>query len=147
MGHRRRAREHALQMLYQADVAGVDADETVRVHWERDPEPDAAVRAFAERLVRAALADREAIDSLIGGVSRNWTIDRIGAVDRNLLRLSIAELKTEPDTPAAVVIDEAVEIARTYGENESPSFVHGLLEAARRRLHAQRSGATAEGEP
>jgi N utilization substance protein B len=133
-------------MLYQADVAGLGADETLRVHWGREPEPDAAVRAFAERLVRATLADRDALDSLISAVSRNWTIDRIGVVDRNLVRLALAELKTEPDTPPAVVIDEAVEIARAFGESESPSFVHGLVEAGRRRLHEQRPRAAPEGK-
>ena len=134
MGVRRRAREHALKMLYQADVAGLDADETIASHWSSDPDSDPAARAFAERLTRAALGRRQEIDALIREVSHNWTLERIGAVDRNVLRMAIAELTAEPDTPAAVVIDEAVEIAREYGESESHSFVNGLLEAARQRL-------------
>lgn len=134
MGQRRKAREHVLQMLYQADVATLDAEETIRTHWDREAEPDDAVRTFAERLVRAAWQERERIDSLLRESSHNWPLERMGAVDRNLLRLSVAELLAEPDTPAAVILDEAVELAREYGDRDSQSFVNGVLEAVRRRL-------------
>lgn len=124
-------------MLYQADVADLDAATTVRVHWEREPEPEAAVRHFAERLVHAVLDDRDAIDAVITSVSRRWTLDRIATIDRNLVRLGIGELRSEPETPAAVVIDEIVEIARDYGDAETGAFVHGLVEGARRLLRGE----------
>jgi N utilization substance protein B len=143
VGARRRAREHALKILYQADLASVGASEAVRSHWSMDPEDDPAVRTFAERLVRVVLSDLPAIDALISDASRNWRIDRIGAVDRNILRLSLGEMKADPDTPSAVVIDEAVEIAKAYGEAESHAFVNGILEAVRRRLAADRAGGPA----
>jgi N utilization substance protein B len=138
VGARRRAREHALKILYQADLAGVGGDDALRAHWTLEPEDDAAVRAFAERLVRAVLADLPALDALISEASRNWRIERIGTVDRNLLRLSLGEMRADPDTPPAVVIDEAVEIAKAYGESESSSFVNGILESVRKRLAATR---------
>lgn len=124
-------------MLYQADVGSFDAGETTRIHWEREGEPEVAVRSFAEHLVRHVLANRERIDRSITAAAENWSIERMGAIDRNVVRLALAELECEPDTPPAVVIDEAVEIARTYGESESSGFVHGLIEGARRRSAAE----------
>jgi N utilization substance protein B len=121
-------------MLYQAEVASLGADETVRVHWESSREPDPAVRDFAQRLVRAVISSLPEIDALISSVSHHWPLERMGSVDRNVLRLALGEMRSEPETPAAVVIDEAVELARAYGETESHAFVNGLLDAARRRL-------------
>lgn len=133
-GSRRLAREQALQMLYQAELAGVSAEETIRVHYEREPEPEPAIRAFSERLVRWTLTHLEEVDELISELCHNWSLDRLAAIDRNLLRLGIAELRSEPDTPGAVVIDEAVELAREFADSESGSFVNGILEAARKRI-------------
>lgn len=121
-------------MLYQADVAAAPGPQAMAAQWTLEPEADAGVRDFAERLVRQALDDLPRIDSLITEASHNWRLDRIGAVDRNILRLAIAEMLHEPQTPAAVVIDEAVEIARAYGESESRQFVNGILEGVRRKL-------------
>ena len=134
MGARRRAREHALKMLFQADLASATGAHAIAAQWSMEPEPDAAVRAFAERLLGHALADLPRIDALIVACSRNWRIERIGTVDRNVIRLAIAELLHETETPSAVVMDEAVELARTYGESESHQFVNGVLEGVRRRL-------------
>src|SRR5687768_12380081 len=110
MGARRRAREHALKVLYQLDVTSSAADEALTSHWLLEPETDASVRIFAERLVDDVMAGRAAIDALISAASTNWRIERIGAVDRNILRLALGELRSTPDTPDAVIIDEAVEI-------------------------------------
>lgn len=133
-GGRRRAREHALQMLYQAELAGLDAEATIAAHFERAPESDAAIRAFAERLVRSVLGDLGRLDALLGDLAHHWAVDRMGAVDRNVLRLALGELGSEPETPGAVVIDEAVELAKHFGDVGSGRFVNGILEAARRRL-------------
>jgi N utilization substance protein B len=121
-------------MLYQAELAGVGAEETIRVHFEREPEPEPAIRAFSERLVRWTLAHLDEVDDLIGELCHNWSLERLAAIDRNLLRLGVAELRSEPDTPGAVVIDEAVELAREFADSESGAFVNGILEAARKRL-------------
>lgn len=142
VGSRRVAREHALQMLYQAELAGVGADETIRIHFDREPENEAAIRAFAERLVRWTLEHLEEVDSLIAELCHNWSLERLAAIDRNLLRLGVAELRSEPDTPGAVVIDEAVELAREFADSESGSFVNGVLEAARKRLRPVSEGQT-----
>jgi N utilization substance protein B len=121
-------------MLYQAELAGLDAQETAGVHFATESEPEPVVRAFAERLVGWILAHRDEVDALISELSHNWSLDRLAAIDRNLLRLGIGELRAEPDTPAAVIIDEAVELARDYAGAESGAFVNGILEAARRHL-------------
>lgn len=89
----------------------------------------ADARAYAERLVRGVLEDREALDALIQGISRNWRLDRMGAVDRNLLRLGAYELQTlKEEVPRNVVINEAVELAKRFGSRESGGFVNGILD-------------------
>lgn len=121
-------------MLYQADVASAPGAQAIAGQWALEPEEDEAVRQFAERLVEEALRDLPRIDDLISQASHHWRLDRIGAVDRNILRLAIAEMLHDRTTPPAVVIDEAIEIAKTYGENESHQFVNGILEGVRKRL-------------
>ena len=133
MGSRRRAREHALKVLYQADVAGVAVEAALSGHWSMEPEPDPEIRSFAEHLVRSVSADRDGVDALIAGASHNWKLDRMDAVERNVLRLAVGEMRGH-DAPPAVVIDEAVELAREYGGSESHAFVNGILEAVRRSL-------------
>ena len=134
MGARRRGREHALKVLYQAEIAGVSLPSAFTGHWAMEPEPDAGTRAFAEDLVAAVDHDRARIDELIGEASRNWRLERMEAIERNVLRLAVGEMVGRPDTPPAVVIDEAVELARAYGGSESHAFVNGILEAIRKRL-------------
>ena len=118
MGTRREARELALQTLYQLDLTGED-DAGVGVHFGGDPE---AV-AFARQLVEGVRSERERIDALIGGASE------LSRVDLSLLRLSTFELLACPDIPASVTIDEAVEIARRFGSEDSAAFVNGVLDA------------------
>lgn len=124
-------------MLYQADVVAAPGAHAIASQWSLEPEEDPSVRDFAERLVHETLGDLPRIDSLISQASHNWRIDRIGAVDRNILRLAIGEMIHDASTPPAVVIDEAIEIAKTYGESESHQFVNGILEGVRRRLGAE----------
>ena len=134
MGSRRRAREHALKVLYQLDVISGTVEDAIAAHWTIEPEDDASVREFAEQLVHRVAVSRDAIDESIGQASTNWRVARMGTVDRNILRLALAELAEGGSTPDAVIIDEALEIAREYGESQSVSFVNGVLEAARRKL-------------
>lgn len=147
---RRRAREAALQMLYQWEVGRVSPQETVRTYWPgrdappspddeyADFDPDAAVdevgRAFANALVTGTIARVTQIDELIAAHAKNWRLERLAVIDRLILRLAIYELLAEPDTPAKVIINEALELARTFSGDDAVPFVNGVLDAVRRAL-------------
>ena len=129
-GTRRSGRGYALQLLYardgdpSLDVAGA------AVSWagEFELELDASAREFAGKLVAAAVEHASRIDALITAASKNWRIDRMSRVDRNILRLGAAELVASPDVPVKVVINEAVELAKRFGTAESSAFVNGVLD-------------------
>jgi N utilization substance protein B len=137
MGMRRRARETALQVLYQLDAQpelGVDAS-LARFYGnfseEATPGGAAALdeaRAFADRLVHGVVEHLEEIDARIGHASRNWRLERMGRVDRNLLRLAVYEMCFCDDIPGKVAINEAIEIAKRFGAQETPAFVNGVLD-------------------
>lgn len=135
MGHRRRARECALQMLFQADLTGSTAADIVREFW-KGHRADELARQFAERLVCGVLARVEALDAVVRDSAQNWRIERMAVVDRNVLRIGVYELLCEPDTPPVVVIDEAIEVAKKFGSQESGSFINGILDDVRRRREA-----------
>ena len=131
---RHRSREVALQALYARDLgrSSESADESltqVEAHFEM---PGGA-RAFAEELVRGVETLGDEIDKLVGDHASNWRMDRMAAVDRNVLRLATWELGWT-QTPTAVVLDEAVELARRFGSDSSPAFVNGILDAVARSL-------------
>lgn len=134
---RHRSREAALQMLYGWEVARLRADDFAEVYW---PEHGAALRlsargrAFAERLARGTIVHVEAIDPLIAAAAEHWRLSRLAVVDRLILRLAVYEIQHEPDTPAAVVIDEALELARAYSGEDAVRFVNGVLDGIRRTL-------------
>ena len=130
MGARRRAREHALQVLYALDVnADASVDGALAAFWANfEPEDAPAVIAFTEALVRGARAHLAEIDAAIGRASKNWRLERMARVDRNLLRLGTFELRFAPEVPTKVVINEAIEVAKRYGTAESPAFINGLLD-------------------
>jgi transcription antitermination protein NusB len=129
-GSRRTGRAYALQLLYardgdpSTDVAGVAAS------WAKafDLEIDATAQAFAKDLVAAASASAGKLDELIASASKNWRIDRMSRVDRNILRLGACELVAFRDVPVKVVINEAVELAKRFGTAESSAFVNGVLD-------------------
>jgi transcription antitermination protein NusB len=134
MGTRRKSRELVLQMLFQADM-GRQTPEQVRQTFWRGHQPIAAeVRDFAEDLFRIA-SDRSAeIDNLIEHHAEHWRMDRMAAVDRNVMRSAVAELMAFPSTPRAVVINEALEIARKFSSPESVQFINGVLDSIGREL-------------
>ena len=134
MGQRRRAREHALQMLFQIDVTGASPGEVFQEFW-RD-QAGAAERAFAEQLVLGVRRDLPELDRRIGEAAEHWRIERMAVVDRNVLRMALHELLADPETPPAVVLSEAVEVAKKFGGAESGAFVNGVLDAIRRKLEA-----------
>ncbi len=127
MGARRRARELALQMLYENDVSGTSPGEMFAraSDFQTAPEP---TRRFAERLVNGTLAHREDLDRMISKQADHWRIARMPVVDRNILRLALFELLHEPETPHPVVIDEALEIAKRYSTPRSSQFINGILD-------------------
>jgi N utilization substance protein B len=124
VGTRREARELALQALYQLDVTG-DDDAGFWTHFAGSPE----AKAFARELVDGVRTARERIDGLITAASEHWRLPRLSRVDLNLLRLATFELIARAEIPASVTIDEAVEIARRFGSEDSAAFVNGVLDA------------------
>lgn len=138
-GARRRARECALQILYSLDAPGAAGLEAAITDFWRgfDDERDPAVKSFAETLVRGATLHKDEIDAAIQQASKNWRLERMARVDRNLLRLATYELKWQPDVPAKVVINEAIEVAKRFGTAESPAFVNGLLDRIAQELGAR----------
>jgi N utilization substance protein B len=129
VGKRRKSRELAMQMLFQADVGRQTPDEVRNTFWQAREEGDASTRGFAEDLFRVATARESEIDALLEQHSKNWRLTRMPAVDRNLLRMAVAELLGFPGTPAPIVIDEALEIGRRYSAPESIDFLNGVLDA------------------
>ena len=132
MSSRRKAREWALQMLFQQDLNEVTAEDLLELFWEVNP-ADPEEREFAELLFKTTLENRSHIDELIRRHAQHWRLERMAAVDRNVLRVAVSEfLYTE--TPQAVVIDEAIEIARRFSTAESSQFVNGILDAIREEM-------------
>jgi N utilization substance protein B len=132
MGRRTKARECALQMLYQWEATREPMPAVAEGFWRVRTTTD-ETRALAERLAAGTQAQVGALDAAITAAARNWRFERIASVDKSILRLGAYELFHEPATPAAVVIDEAVEMAKRFGEADSPAFVNGVLDAIRRQ--------------
>ncbi len=133
-GTRRKSRELALQMLFQLDMGKQTTDDVRKTFWSERKDLDDKVRGFADDLFRVA-SEREAeIDQLIEKNAEHWRMDRMAAVDRNLLRAGIAEFLGFPDTPRPVVINEALEIARRFSTPESVQFINGVLDSVAREL-------------
>jgi N utilization substance protein B len=135
---RRRAREAALQMLYQMEVgqlAPLDASRVLDLIGAPDvAEIDDESRAYAVQLAQGAWNGRAAIDERIADAARNWRVERLTVLDRQVLRLAICELTEHPETPPRVVIDEAIELARSYSGEEAAKFVNGVLDGVFRKL-------------
>jgi transcription antitermination protein NusB len=139
-GPRRRSREIALQILHQVDAGGepfVEADVAISRYFEHLSEPDEDSGAIAsidrpliEELVRGVCAHRAEIDDLLTNLSRNWRLERMAVVERNVIRVALFELKYSTSVPVNVVLNEAVELAKRYGTSEGAAFVNGLLDRA-----------------
>jgi N utilization substance protein B len=136
-GTRRKSRELALQMLFQADMGKQEAAVVRKTFWEGRGEDSPQVRGFAEDLFRVATDRTVEIDGLIESKAEHWRMERMAAVDRNILRSAVAELLGFPDTPRAVVINEALEIARRFSTPESVQFINGVLDSVGRQLEAK----------
>jgi transcription antitermination protein NusB len=124
MPARTKARKRALDLLYEADIRGVDVLDLLD---QRAAEAGPPVSGYGGELVRGVQAHRARIDELLSAHSQGWTLERMPAVDRNILRIAVYELFWAPDVPDAVAISEAVVAARDLSTDGSPSFVNGLL--------------------
>jgi N utilization substance protein B len=136
MGRRTKARECAFQLLYQWEITGEAMATVIEGFWRlRSGMPP--MRSMAERLATGAQSRAAELDEAIAAAATNWRLDRIAPVDRTILRLGAYELVAEAGTPSAVILDEAVELAKRFGEADSPAFVNGVLDAIRRRVRPQ----------
>jgi N utilization substance protein B len=139
---RHRAREATLQILYQWEVGRTDvghaADTFFTLQWPDQAGPAEQLRTFASELAHETVRRLAAIDPLIAETTERWRPERMAIVDRLILRMAICELLRDPETPPAVVINEALELARTFSTEESVKFINGMLDAIRKKLEAQR---------
>ena len=133
-GTRRKSRELALQMLFQLDMGHQDREQVRRTFWSERQDLDEKVREFSDQLFGIACERQEEIDQLIERSAEHWRMDRMAAVDRNLLRAGVAEFLGFPRTPRPVVINEALEIARRFSTPESVQFINGVLDSVAREL-------------
>ncbi len=128
-GTRRKSRELAMQMLFQADLGKQTPEQVRATFWKAGDEVEPEVRGFAEDLFRSAITHQDRIDELIAANSRHWRLERMPTVDRNLLRMAIGEMLAFKSTPFPIVINEALEIGRRYCAPESINFLNGILDA------------------
>ena len=138
MGTRRKSREMVLQMLFQADMGRQSAEDVRRSFWKERNSVETEVRGFAEDLFRVATDRTAEIDGLIERHAEHWRMDRMAAVDRNILRAAVAELLGFRETPRAVIINEALEIARRFSSPESVQFINGVLDSVGKDLETSR---------
>jgi N utilization substance protein B len=135
---RRRARAAALQALYQCEVGELTPQQALGVlHHAGAPEvddPGESEHAFVVKLVRGAMENRDALDERIGEAAKNWRVERMATIDRLVLRLALQELTAHRESPARVVISEAIELARSYSGEDAAKFVNGVLDGAFRKL-------------
>jgi N utilization substance protein B len=141
MGARRKGRELAVQALYQIELTGETSPAALRAFWEQS-EAGANAKGFAAALVAGACAQQERIDALIRRSSEHWRFERMSRVDLNVLRVATYEL-LQGAVPLSVAIDEAIEIARRFGSEESATFVNGILD----QIAGQLGVKEAPGEP
>lgn len=134
MGARRKARELALQMLYQFDLSANPPQQIVDTFEElQKSKPN--TREFAVKIFHGTVENLEKIDEMIAAQADNWRITRMAVVDRNIIRMSIYELLNEPDTPKLVIIDEAIEIGKKFGTQKSSQFINGILDGILKRYN------------
>ncbi len=137
---RRRAREAALQMLYQSEVGRAGAYEAIATYWpahDTGHDVPEASREFANGLVRGTLERVAEIDAILTAHAQNWRVERMAVIDRLILRLAVYEFLAEANTPPRVVINEALELARSYSGEEAVAFVNGVLDAVRKELRRE----------
>jgi N utilization substance protein B len=144
---RHRGREAAVQMLYQWEIGGGAVASVVDAFWTQTPVEDTEapaaappaprIQAFAGRLAEGVAGSVERLDPLLSDAAQHWRLERMATIDRIILRLAVWEFLHEPDTPARVIINEALELARTFSTDEAVRFINGMLDGIRRTLERE----------
>jgi transcription antitermination factor NusB len=127
------ARECALKILYQIEMTGRSSDKAVDAFWEQEGEHPEDVRDFAAKLVEGIYLNLASIDQKLGEYATNWQLNRMAVIDRNVLRMGLYELKFSAEIPPKVAINEAVELAKKYGDLDSSKFVNGILDKVHKK--------------
>lgn len=136
MRRRTKARECAIKILYAIEITKDEAANCIKTYWDNNETVSEEIKKFAEYLVNGTCDNRPSIDALITKYAANWQIDRMAAIDRNIIRMGAFELIHACDIPPKVSINEAVEIAKKYGDKDSGKFVNGILD----KINKQESG-------
>ena len=136
MGARRKARELALQMLFQHDMSGNPPDMIIAT-FEELQKSKSNTREFAMKIFRGTVENLASIDEMITAQADNWRLSRMAVVDRNIIRMSVYEFLHESGTPKLVIIDEAIEIAKKFGTQKSSQFINGILDGILKRYNLQ----------
>ncbi len=131
-------------MLFQMDVAGEPPEEIFGEFWAGQA-ASTELRSFAEELVRGVARERRFLDNVVAGSAENWRGERMAGVDRNVLRMAVYEMLFDDEVPPPVAIDEAIEVARKFGSEESGAFINGILDAVRKRIEGGEIAPRSEG--
>jgi N utilization substance protein B len=137
MGQRRKAREHTLRILFQMEFEDSIPNEALDQYW-KSMKTTPEIKEYSTWLAEGIASNQKTIDSLIQSVSKNWRISRMALIDRNILRMAVFELLYEDDIAPAIIINEAIEIARRYSGDEAATFVNGILDAVRKSLEKEK---------
>ena len=135
MGRRRKARESALQILFQLEFNRLRIEKIIDQFW-KEKKASEEIKDYTDWLVKGIVSHQEKIDNLIQSTSDHWRLSRMAHVDRNILRIAVFEFLSEEDIAPAVVINEAIEIAKKYSSDEAAAFVNGILDTIRKKLEA-----------
>ncbi len=133
MGQRRKAREETLRILYRLEFDNRPVEETLDQYW-KNKKSLPSTREYSTWLVNGIISDQKKIDTIIQDASEHWRLSRMALIDRNILRMAVFELLHEKNVAAAVIINEAIEIAKRYSGTEAATFVNGILDAIRKKL-------------
>lgn len=140
---RRQAREAALRILYLWEVGQAEPGASIDAYFqEHAPDADDEVFEFASTLVRGTVRSLDDLDALIAQHSRHWRLDRLAIIDRLIIRMAVWEMRHDPETPPAVIINEALELTRRFSADEAVGFVNGMLDAIRKTIETERSDAS-----
>jgi N utilization substance protein B len=137
MGRRRKARESALQILFQLEFNKPRIEKAIDQFW-KEKKASEEIRDYSNWIVKGIVSHQEEIDNLIQSLSNHWRLSRMAHVDRNILRIAVFEFLYEKDIAPAVIINEAIEIAKKYSSDEAAAFVNGILDAIKKKLEIRK---------
>ncbi|MBN2039115.1 MAG: transcription antitermination factor NusB [Spirochaetes bacterium] len=146
MGHRHKAREYALQALYMYETVKASPEELESLNWLNKEIPD-DIREYAVSIINGSIEKIDFIDDLIKKYSKNWQFERLGLIDKSILRLSIYSLLFAPDIPSPVVINEGVELGKTFGGENSGQFINGILDSIKNKELNKGENSAGERQP